>query len=104
MIRGLNRSQLSSLLEASVCSHRALHISVRLSGAYYDGHLLLDYSDVKTYSLEKPKTRAAHGDWLVDEIRLSENGVVLHEILFNSGSRWLIEAADISYEWHQIAV
>jgi hypothetical protein len=84
--------------------HRTLHISVRLFGAYHDGHVLLDYSDVNTYSLEKRKTQAAHGDWLVDEIRLSENGLVLHEVVFNSGSRWLIEAADISYEWHQMAV
>jgi len=51
------------------------------------------------YSLEGPKTRSGHGDWLFDEIRLSENGFVLHEVLFSNDSLWLIEAKDISCQW-----
>src|SRR5277367_4486168 len=57
--------------------NRSLRISVRLWGAFHDGHILLDYPDVQMYSLENPTTGASHGDWLVDEIRLSENGLVL---------------------------
>jgi len=78
---------------------RSLRISTRLLGAFHDGHLLLGYADVQTYSLESPKGRAGHGDWLVDEIRLSDNGFVLHEVLFSNDSRWRIEAKDISCEW-----
>src|SRR5712664_461435 len=66
--------------------HRSLSISARLFGAFHDGHVLLDYADVYMYSLEGPKARAGHGDWLVDEIRLSENGLVLHEVLFSNDS------------------
>ena len=79
--------------------NRTLHISARLFGAFHDGHLLLDYANVHMYSLENPKAQTGHGNWLIDEIRLSRNGLVLHEVLFSSGSRWLIEAADISYQW-----
>ena len=78
---------------------RSLRISTRLLGAFHDGHLLLDYADVLMYSLESPKTRSGHGDWLFDEIRLSENGFVLHEVLFSNDSLWLIEAKDISCQW-----
>ena len=78
---------------------RSLRISSRLLGAFHDGHLSLDYADVQMYSLENPKTRAGHGDWLFDEIRLSENGFVLHEVLFGNDSLWLIEAKNISCEW-----
>ena len=78
---------------------RSLRISTRLLGAFHDGYLLLGYADVQMYSLEGPKTRAGHGDWLVDEIRLSENGFILHEVLLNNDNRWLIEAKDISCDW-----
>jgi hypothetical protein len=78
---------------------RSLRISTRLLGAFHDGHLLLGYADVQTYSLESAKGRTGHGDWLVDEIRLSDNGFVLHEVLFSNDSRWRIEAKDISCEW-----
>ena len=75
--------------------HRSVEISVRLLGAFHDGRILIDYADVQRYSLERPETLAGHGDWLVDEIRLSENGLVLHEVLFRTDCRWLIEARDM---------
>ena len=82
---------------------RSLYISMRLLGAFHDGHILLSYLDVQTYLLDNPKTLSGHGDWLVDEIRLSETGLVLHEVLFSTGSRWLIQAKDISCEWRPSA-
>jgi len=58
---------------------RALEIEVRLFGAWHDGHLILKYGGVETYSLagpgsfqQMPTASVGHGDWLVDEIRLSE--------------------------------
>ena len=80
--------------------HRSTEMTVRLLGAFHDGHISILYAGVQTYSLEQPKTMVGHGDWLVDEIRLSDNGLVLHEVLFNSHARWLIEARDVSCTWH----
>lgn len=79
--------------------NRSLHMSTRLLGAFHDGHILIDYADVNMYLLEGLKARACHGEWLIDELRLSESGLVLHEVLFSNNSRWLIEARDISCEW-----
>jgi hypothetical protein len=42
-------------------------------------------------------TKTGHGDWLYDEIRLSERGLVLHEVEFSSNGHWLIECKDIKY-------
>ena len=78
---------------------RSLRISARLLRAFHDGHLLLGYADVQMYSLESPKTRAGHGDWLADEIRLSDKGFVLHEVVLSNDGHWVIEAKDISCEW-----
>ena len=82
---------------------RSFYISLRLLGAFHDGHILLSYTDVQNYLLDNPRTLGGHGDWLVDEIRLAETGLVLHEVLFSTGSRWLIQAKDISYEWQPSA-
>jgi hypothetical protein len=46
-----------------------------------------------------PPLNVGHRDWLVDEIRLSDRGLVVHEILFSRGALWTIEAADLRYEW-----
>jgi hypothetical protein len=75
-----------------------------LLGAYHDGHIKLVYTKVRSYDLTiGPKREAqaqrGHGDWLIDEIRLSDRELVLHEILFASGARWLIESEDIEYTW-----
>jgi len=78
--------------------HRHTDIFVRLLGAYHDGRIELTYRDVRSYSLAG-QTENGHGDWLRDEVRLSEKGLVLHEVSFASGSRWLIECADIQFEW-----
>lgn len=79
-------------------------IDVRLLGPYHDGHTVLQYRGVRAYRLDGktesdqrgPRWRG-HGDWLVDEVRLANSGAVLHEILFASGSRWLIECESITY-------
>ncbi len=84
---------------------RTNDISIKLLGAYHDGHIKLHYLKVKAYSLgHQPKVTATgesiqgHGDWLYDEFRLSENGLVLHEIEWAHG-RWLIEATDVEFQW-----
>lgn len=84
---------------------RSLEIEVRLLGSYHDGHMTLKYRDVQSYSLETPSEfrlpplGVGHGEWLSDEVRLSEGRLVLHEIEFSRGSRWLIESKDIEWRW-----
>ncbi len=82
---------------------RKLEINLRLLGAYHDGYIDLKCKDVRSYSLETPLNKmplgVGHGDWLTDEVRLSESGFVLHEVEFSRGGRWLIECGDIIYRW-----
>jgi hypothetical protein len=84
---------------------RELNIHLQLLGAYHDCQITLSYSDVVSYSMVKPNemgksqgSNKGHEDWLIDEIRLSETGLVVHEILFSSGSRWLFECKNMTYE------
>jgi hypothetical protein len=83
---------------------RHVEISVRLLGAFHDGALELSYPGVSSYSLSSASAisrNGGHGDWLTDEIRLSEKNMVHHEVLFSNGSRWLIESEDIHFRWVQ---
>jgi hypothetical protein len=87
---------------------RSIEIKIRLLGAYHDGFAEMKYVGVKSYSLctpaefRLPPLGVGHGDWLVDEIRISDRGLVLHEIEFSRGSNWLIECQDIYYSWQGI--
>jgi len=80
---------------------RSLEISVSLLGAYHDGYTYLSYEEVVDYRLQKGKLsnqyRQAHGDWLIDEIRLSDEGNVIHEILFSNEATWIIECKNIKH-------
>lgn len=85
--------------------NRTLDITIRLFGPYHDGHIRIDYKDVYSYSINLPGGTELeigpyrHGDWLVDEVSLSERNLVVHEIEFRSGSRWMIESRDITCVW-----
>ena len=79
---------------------RRIEIAVRLFAAYHDGYIELNYSGVQSYSLASGvRASAGHGDWLYDEIRLSERGHVLHEVEWSNGGLWLIECSDVFYKW-----
>ncbi len=79
--------------------HRFSQIEIKLFGAYHDGYLFLHYKNVNQYSLNKIGKNKSHGDWLYDEIRLSENDFVLHEIEFANNAIWQIECEDIEVKW-----
>jgi hypothetical protein len=79
--------------------NRHINIDVRLLGAYHDGYLDLSYKNVAQYELKKSDSWDSHGDWLYDEVRLSESGLVLHEIEFRNQTVWLIECEDIEFNW-----
>lgn len=83
-------------------SSRDIAIKLRLLGAYHDGHTTLTYTGVQRYELTLDlgaavRPHVGHGDWLIDEVRLSDRQLVVHEILFASDARWVIECADIHY-------
>lgn len=76
---------------------RQAHIKLRLLGAYHDGHIEIEYANVVRYSIGS--AYPDHRDWGYDEIRLSANGHVIHEIEIG-GTTWSIECEDIHYVWH----
>ncbi len=85
---------------------RDLEVRVRLLGAWHDGHIELTYTNVQSYLFETPRKlehpmrpSKGHEDWVIDEVRLSELGFVLHEVAFSRGSRWVIESEDVIYRW-----
>lgn len=87
---------------------RSVVINVRLLGAYHDGYVEMTYQAVDNYSLAKPartsmnSLNVGHGDWLMDEVRVSDRGLVIHEIDFSTGSRWLVECKDIEHQWNAL--
>lgn len=79
---------------------RSTEILVVLLGAFHNGYIEIRYKQVNRYTvtLLPARDNRGYGDWLLDEIHLSENGLVVHEIVFVHG-RWLIECEDIVYKW-----
>lgn len=89
-------------------SQRHTRIKMQLLGAYHDGYITLHHQDVSYYSLSKgpdpnPGTEAFnfHGDWLIDEVYLSDEGLVVHDIEFANSARWVIHCKDIEYVWER---
>jgi hypothetical protein len=101
-VESLNIQEVSS---GNRKENRSIEMHLKLLGAFHDGHINLYYKQVKGYTLNTPTEvqmlplNVGHGDWLNDEIRLSERGLVIHEIKFSRGSRWIIECEDIVYKW-----
>jgi hypothetical protein len=82
---------------------REVSLKLRLFGAYHDGYTELVYSDLRHYEINLLQTKISphigHGDWLDDEIRLSSDGYILHEIEFSSGKNWRIESKGFEHSW-----
>ncbi len=79
---------------------RSIEMVARLFAAYHDGYIELKYFGVESYSLVSGARGGwGHGDWLYDEIRLSERGRVLHEVEWSNEGLWLIECSDVAYQW-----
>ena len=70
-------------------------------GSFHDGFFSLTYRDVRTYSLQlepHEPIRRAHGDWLVDEVTLTDANLVRHEIAFERASL-VVTCVEIEYRW-----
>ncbi|WAU72229.1 MULTISPECIES: hypothetical protein [unclassified Acinetobacter] len=82
--------------------NRYITITIRLLGAYHDGFIELIYPQVFNYQLNCNHGIQGHRDWRYDELRINDQGHLIHEIEWydlNESSRWLIEASDIEYRW-----
>jgi hypothetical protein len=81
---------------------RSLSMKVRLLGAYHDGHIELRYPRVLGYTLDIKDGEHGHRDWRYDELRVSDQGTLIHEIewcgLRDTGT-WTIEASDVEFRW-----
>ncbi|GAA0564086.1 hypothetical protein [Rhizomicrobium electricum] len=81
---------------------RSLSLTVRLLGAYHDGYIEIFYPHVHSYKFDVWNADNGHRDWRYDELRLSSNGNLLHEIewcALNDTGRWIIEASDLEFRW-----
>lgn len=78
---------------------RRTDLEIVLLGAFHDGHLHLRYTEVQSFHLTS--TTAALGAIEVyrDEVRLSDNGHVVHEIEFLGAENWLVECKDMEWAW-----
>lgn len=82
-------------------SGRDTEISIRLLSAYQDRILEYLYKGVTAYTLIGPTphrprpSSGGHGGWLIDEVRLSEEGLVIHEIEFSNGCSWVITCRNL---------
>jgi hypothetical protein len=82
---------------------RSLSLSMRLLGAYQDGHIELRYANVVRYALNGSNVERGHRDWLYDELRMSDRGHLIHEIEWRGDASdigvWVIEASDLEFHW-----
>jgi hypothetical protein len=81
---------------------RSTSLTLRLLGAYHDGHIEISYAEVFAYQLDMHRVTQGHGDWRYDEFRVTEHGRLLHEIEWahaRDTGRWVIEASDIHFKW-----
>jgi len=69
-------------------------------GAYHDLYFSLTYRNVLAYSLEcaarAPVGKRGHGDWIIDELTLTDSNAVRHEIQFESATL-IVTCADLEY-------
>ena len=82
---------------------RHLGINVLLIGSFQDGFLSLEYERVHRFSMGAA-TKSGFGDWLIDEIRLAEDGRhVIHEVLFANQAEYLVECEELRCLWSPFA-
>jgi hypothetical protein len=98
----VERLDLTEAPAAKGNGQRSISLCLRLLGAYHDGHIEFRYPDVRSYALTFEPSGGGHRDWRYDELRVSDEGNVLHEIEWWHADKighWLIEAADLEFRW-----
>lgn len=77
-------------------------LEILVLGAYHDGRTRLRYKNVHGVRLSLSDARDGPAEIYRDEIRLSDSGLVLHEIEFLARDNWLIECEDMDQQWEQL--
>ena len=85
-------------------------ISLAFLGPCHDRRIHLHYTGVARYSLSTPPRygearyeHVAHGDLITHEIRLGDEGLLIHELLFERGTTFFIECSDIRHSEESIS-
>ena len=82
---------------------RRMDIEICLINKRRNGNIFFKYIDVFSYSMIKePRNHTVsggHDDWLCDEIELSPNKNVTHQILLHNYARISIESKDIVFRF-----
>jgi hypothetical protein len=98
----LESAHLSESSSGERFEKRALCLTLRLLGAYHDGHIELYYSRVSAYRIDASNTELGHRDWRYDEFRVDDAGSLEHEIEWSGSAliaRWRIVASDVEFKW-----
>ena len=89
---------------------RQLEIQLSLLGPRHDRWIQLRYSGVTQYSFhtadkssELRFEHTAHGDLIAHEIRVRPSGALVHEVVFERGTTFLIECHNLKY-WEEMRV
>jgi hypothetical protein len=81
---------------------RSITVTISLLGPYHDRQITLEYREVCHIAIDvpdeyamSPSYRVGNGDLLHHEIRFEEPDVIVHDIQFSRGSRYLIKCHDL---------
>jgi hypothetical protein len=98
--RSIHDAWLRTLTINEVSNERPERYQIEISflGAFHDRLFKFAYTGVTQYQLLTPSTAEAHGDVYFDEIRLSNKRNVIHEVLFMTNVRWIIECKSFLFE------
>jgi hypothetical protein len=75
-----------------------------LVSRYHPGTRVLTYSNVVAFQFKllkaavwPPFLPGCLGDWIVDEVTISDTGLIVHEVLYSNGGVWRVECETFSY-------
>lgn len=81
---------------------RRVDVVVTLLGPHHDFRTTISYVGIRRYQMSSGDSEIPygrpwnHGDWLIDELTLSETGGISHEIWFSTGAIWHFESHDLT--------
>jgi len=104
----LEKLTVDEIAEGERQETRRLGIRLSLLGPFYDRRIHLHDTGVTRYCFDTPPRYGnprftGHGDLFTHEIRLGQNGLLVHELMFMRDAIFLIESADIRHSEELIA-
>ncbi len=79
---------------------RRIEIESNYLGPFHDCRINIIYNEVQSFSINtlRPPLSSngwAHGDLMFHELRLEDNNILVHEIIYSTGSVYIIKCHDI---------